>query len=326
MPPLLTPRNARRLKDARLMLFDGGFRRLAESELLLRALQRRTHLSYVGVDYPPTADNRPRFGWDRPSHPRLAEIIGRGRGEYAARLHDLLTLRDDLLQIGPEPTATEPGWRQDPPWLVGLDAVSLYGFMRLRAPARYVEIGSGNSTKFAARARRDGALQTRITSIDPSPRAEVDELCDEVVRGPLETADLDRFAALGPGDIVFFDGSHRAFMNSDAVVFFLEVLPSLRDGVLVGIHDILLPWDYPPRWAHRYYSEQYLLACFLLAGGDRLHPVLPCHYVSVHPELSGILDPLWSDGRLGGPAAPSYAFWLSTPTAPQALAAVATAS
>jgi predicted O-methyltransferase YrrM len=309
---LLSARNARRLNDVRVMLANPEFRRHVGTELLLRAAGRRSRLSYIGVEYPTSSDNRPRFGWDRPAHARLEEIIARGRERYAACLTELLAFSEDLLRIGPEPSGAEPGWRQDPVWLVGLDAASLYGFLRLRAPRRYLEIGSGNSTKFAARARRDGGLSTRIISIDPAPRAEVDELCDEAVRAPLERADLSVFDSIEPGDVVFFDGSHRAFMNSDAVVFFLEVLPELPEGVLVGVHDILLPWDYPPHWAARYYSEQYLLACYLLAEGRRLEPVLPCHYVSLDAELSSILAPLWEDPRFRGRSRPSYAFWLQT--------------
>ena len=114
-----------------------------------------------------------------------------------------------------------------------------------------------------------GGFETRIVSIDPQPRAEVDELCDRVLRVPLEAADLSVFDELSDGDVLFFDGSHRTFMNSDATVFFLEVLPRLADGVLVGVHDVFLPYDYPRDFADRYYSEQYLLAAHLIAGNPR---------------------------------------------------------
>jgi hypothetical protein len=109
---------------------------------------------------------------------------------------------------------------------------------------------------------------------------------------------------------VFFDGSHRAFMNSDATVFFLEILPALPAGVIVGIHDILLPWDYPPEWAPRYYSEQYLLAAALLARDPRLRTLLPCHHVATTADLAGRLAPLWDDARLRGTDPRGFAFWL----------------
>jgi hypothetical protein len=163
-----------------------------------------------------------------------------------------------------------------------------------------------------ARARSDGGLDTRITSIDPFPRAEVDALCDEVIRRPFETADLSVLSGLEPNDIVFFDGSHRSFMNSDATVFFLEVLPALPPGIVVGIHDILLPWDYPPEWGPRYYSEQYLLAAGLIAEDPKLLPILPCHYIATTPELDASLAPLWEDRRLQAVDRRGFAFWLVT--------------
>ena len=89
---------------------------------------------------------------------------------------------------------------------------------------------------------------------------EVDGLCDEVIRAPLEECDLAVFSRVRPGDVVFFDGSHRAFTNSDVTTFFLDVLPELPAGVLVHLHDICLPDDYPPYLDDSFYSEQYLLA------------------------------------------------------------------
>jgi hypothetical protein len=145
-------------------------------------------------------------------------------------------------------------------------------------------------------------------SIDPGPREAVAGLCDEVVAQPLETTDLSRFEALAEGDVVFLDGSHRTFMNSDATVFFLDVLPRLRPGVLVGVHDILLPEDYPPAWRHWHYSEQYLLAAYLLAGAPWLEPFLAARYASTHPELSHVLDALWD--RIGVAERGGFAFWL----------------
>ena len=63
--------------------------------------------------------------------------------------------------------------------------------------------------------------------------------------------------------------------NSDVTVFFLEIVPRLRSGVLLHVHDIFLRWDYPPDCNDRYYSEQYVLAAALLAGKPLLEVVLP---------------------------------------------------
>ena len=165
-------------------------------------------------------------------------------------------------------------------WMPVLDAVALYCLVAQQRPHTYVEIGSGISTAFVARAIADHHLDTRIISIDPQPRSEIDALCDEVRRNPLEQCNLDIFGALGRNDIVFADSSHRSFMNSDVTVFFCEILPALASGVVVGIHDIFLPHDYPEAWVGRHYSEQYLLACYLLAGTRLFDILLPVFFAA----------------------------------------------
>lgn len=286
----------------------GARLRVEAGDLAARALGRAAGRSYVPLEYATSASNRPRWGHGRAPHPRLTEVIAARDGVYAARLGEILAHREALAAIPPAPTtATEPAWVNA--FLPGLDAASLYSFVRDRAPATYLEVGSGHSTRFAHRARRDGATGTRIVSIDPYPRAEVDALCDRVIRAPLETTDLSELTRLGAGDIVFFDGSHRTFMNSDATVFFLDVLPALPSGLLVGVHDVYLPEDYPPAIRGRFYSEQYLLAAYLLGGGRLVEPILPCAYASEHAELGRVLDPLWGDPRLHGVERHGAAFW-----------------
>ena len=117
--------------------------------------------------------------------------------------------------------------------------------------------GSGDAAKFARRAIQDHGLPTYLTSIDPQPRASIDRSCDRVVRSPLEEVD-QQFAELQAGDFLFIDSSHRTFTNSDVTILFMNLLPRLRDGVVVHLHDIFWPFDYPPEWNDRYSSEQYL--------------------------------------------------------------------
>jgi hypothetical protein len=111
------------------------------------------------------------------------------------------------------------------------------------------------------------------------------------------------------------DGSHRSFMNSDVTVFFLEVLPRLQSGVLVHMHDIFLPEDYPPHsmlnfYPHRYWSEQYLLAASLLAGHQNYDVLLPNYFISITSELSDILNPLWTNPRMEGVPRGGSSFWI----------------
>lgn len=280
--------------------------------------RRRDHRGYsLTFEYAPTAELRSRWGHGRPPHARLAAAFGARDAAFRSEVVDLASYVDDLAAVpatgvdGPEPC-----WINE--WLVGLDTVSLYGYTRLRGPARYVEIGSGQSTKVVARARRDAGVATHITSIDPHPRAEVDALCDEIVRRPLELADLETvFDGLAAGDIVFFDGSHRVFPNSDCVAFFLDVLPELPPGVLVGIHDIYLPDDYPDTFLGAWWSEQYTLAALLLAEPSWLRVVLPCFYVSGRPDVAAPLDELWERPALAGVLRHGTTMWLATQDAPR---------
>lgn len=122
-------------------------------------------------------------------------------------------------------------------------------------------------------------MPTEITSIDPYPRAEIDQISNLVYRKGVEEIDLSLFDSLSENDIVFFDGSHRSFQNSDVTVFFLEIIPRLKPGVVVGVHDIFLPNDYPPDWLERYYNEQYLLATYILAKGPEFKLIFGCNYM-----------------------------------------------
>ncbi|HNA64026.1 MAG TPA: hypothetical protein PKZ51_04845, partial [Saprospiraceae bacterium] len=82
-------------------------------------------------------------------------------------------------------------------------------------------------------------------------------MADKIIRHPLENIDFDVVSALNENDILFVDNSHRILPNSDSMVFFLEVLPKLKKGVIVHLHDIYLPYDYPQFMCNRFYSEQY---------------------------------------------------------------------
>jgi hypothetical protein len=260
----------------------------------------------IELDYParPVA----RHGWGKPDDKRLTAVLAKRDDSYrkqAAKFADLTEALSKIDRLTDDPT--QPHWKND--WFPVPDAVSLYGFVVERNPAKLLEIGSGTSTKFARRAVSDHGLRTRIVSIDPQPRSEIDAICDAVIRFPLEDAPIDEFDSLAPNDILFFDGSHRTLQNSDVTVFFTEILPSLPSGLLVGIHDIFLPADYPPVWSRRYYSEQYLLACWLLAG-DRLQVEFPVWYCFAN----GLLDdfqPLLDGPNLADCTYDGGAFWFT---------------
>ena len=208
--------------------------------------------------------------------------------------------------------STSPRWCND--FMGAMDAISLYSMVKKHNPRLYVECGSGNSTKFVARAIQDHGLRTKIISIDPYPRAEVDTLCHEIIRTPLQHMDLDFFKSLTSEDIFIFDGSHRAFSNSDVTVFMTELLPEFPSGLLYAIHDICLPDDYPDVWVveeQRYYNEQYLLACYLLGGamGDTIE--MPLKFLSFQPDVQQVFASVWGkDAPLEKATPGACFFWM----------------
>lgn len=191
-----------------------------------------------------------------------------------------------------------------------LDALSLYCFVAMYRPRNFIEIGSGYSTMFVRRSINDHKLNTKITSIDPQPRANIDIICDTVIRKSLNECDLSVFGQLAAGDILFLDGTHRVFPSSDVTIFFMEVLPHLPKGVIVQVHDICLPYDYSPDLAAQYYSEQYLLGMLLLGDQQKRYNIIfPANFISYHPELSSIVEPLWSDPKMSGIEKGGSSFW-----------------
>jgi Methyltransferase domain len=174
--------------------------------------------------------------------------------------------RDWLAKIPTEESGPgEPFWNN--PWMPGIDAAAIYTLIAQQRPKIYLEVGSGNSTKFARRSVKDHNTGTQIISIDPQPRAEVDAICDHVIRLPVEQVDLEKLSALlSPGDVVFVDNSHRSFQNSDVTVCCLDLLNAIPAGCHFGVHDIYLPFDYPGVFLDWFYNEQYLLMMYFLGG------------------------------------------------------------
>lgn len=262
----------------------------------------------IYIDY--SVEPRPRYGYGKPPHQTLYDLLDRNRDRYAKVLQDFMGLKDFMGAISLNPTGDtrEPYWNNG--WIAKLDAAALYCFTAINRPDLYIEVGSGNSTKFVKRSILDHRLGTKLYSIDPGPRAEIDSLCDEIIRQPLETVDLSIFDALGPGDIVAIDGSHRCLTNSDVTVFFLEVLPCLKSGVLVYIDDIYIPYDYPPHWSGRWYSEQYLLAVLLLNDSSSYEVILPATFIARDPELGIVLEKLWKKSSISTAKGVGNGFWM----------------
>lgn len=269
----------------------------------------KKHMYQISINYPTSALNAPRWGYSCSPHPLLTHLLESKRESYETLLKQFVESSERYAQI---PIQADPSNIAKPnlknPWLPGLDSFVLYSMIALHKPKRYIEVGSGYSTKFARQAISDYQLDTQLISIDPQPRAEIDALCDRVIRQPVELVDVEFFDSLEANDILFIDNSHRSFLNSDVTVTFIDIIPRLRKGVFVEIHDIFLPFDYPPHWVERYYNEQYLLAAYLLAEGSRFEIILPNAFISKDKALQNILKPLFSS--LDKTSSGGGSFWL----------------
>lgn len=277
---------------------------------LVKQLYHFVHPSFQNLFLEYKVDLKPRYGHGNPPHPELNKAISENRDVYRDFLErslkysdNLQTIREAEVETGP----VAPVWNNG--YLPGLDMVGIYTMLAEIKPARYVEIGSGNSTKVAFKVKKEQHLNTRIISIDPHPRAEIDAISDEVIRQPFEKTGQACIRDLHENDILFVDNSHRILPNSDAMVFFLEVLPRLAKGVIVHIHDVYLPYDYPRFMCERIYTEQYGLAIWLLANPGKFNILLPNYYISKDKELSSVVSPLWEHENLRNAERHGGSFW-----------------
>jgi len=225
--------------------------------------------------------------------------------DFRAVLRQLNDYRTELAAIGVDAEPPAPRWGQD--WFAPLDAAILYAIIRARKPARIIEIGSGHSTRFAARAIADGKLNTQHIAIDPAPRADIAALPLTLQRCVLAQADPAIFSDLAAGDILFVDSSHILMPGTDVDQLFTGVLPALKAGVIVHVHDIFLPDGYPADWAWRGYNEQSALLPFIASEAFRL--LFAGHYAETRLAAEIAHSPIGTLPR-GITAAPATSFWL----------------
>jgi hypothetical protein len=259
----------------------------------------------------------PRYGHGRSAHATLNQIVEERRADFEQYLRAFASFKGDFLEIPLEESREAP---EKPYWsngfFPGVDAISLHCMLCIQRPRTFCEIGSGHSTRFARNAIRLRSLPTRIISIDPHPRAEIDAICDKVVRQPVEDLAPEYFDRLGSGDVLFIDSSHRSFTNSDVTAFYLDILPRLKPGVLIHIHDVFLPYDYPPEWSDRFYNEQYLLACVLLTRNPSYEIQLANTFITYDAELSSQMSQLFDHPAMSGVAQydwvtrTGWSFWM----------------
>lgn len=144
-----------------------------------------------------------------------------------------------------------------------------HAIVRSARPGVVVEVGSGFSTRVLRGALDRNGVGT-LVSIDPRPRLEPEGVAHETRREPVQGVPVEYFESLSSDSVLFIDSSHRVGSGTDVSYLFLEVLPALRPGVLVHVHDVYLPEDYPADLnlgpAGWNFNEQHLLHALLIGS------------------------------------------------------------
>ena len=187
------------------------------------------------------------------------------------------------------------------------DAEFWYSIVRHVKPRNIIEIGSGNSTIVARLALEKNAAEVagyacKHTCIEPYEAPWLESLGVTVIREKVEVIDQKIFDVLGAGDILFIDSTHMIKPQGDVLVEFLEILPKLKSGVIVHVHDVFSPRGYIDEWVKEkifFWNEQFLLEAFLthnhdwtvLAALNYLHRDHPAELKAVCPFVTPDREP-----------------------------------
>jgi hypothetical protein len=208
------------------------------------------------------------------SRPRNLPAIDLNVDQQLAFLEQF-TFQSELLSFPLDRTDRLEFYYRNASFMSG-DAEYLYSLIRAVKPRKIIEIGCGHSTMMAqnaiAHARlHDNSYACEQICIEPYEQPWLNKLNVKVMRVRAEECDLALFGTLSKGDILFIDSSHVIRPQGDVLYEYLEVLPILRSGVYVHIHDIFTPRDYLREWVVdeiKLWNEQYLLEGFLSFNRD----------------------------------------------------------
>ena len=250
----------------------------------------------------------PRFDYRDAPHltdPRdLPGIAWNDAGQL--EMLDGLTFAEELRDVGQEAGRELTFYLNNGAFESG-DAEYWYQLIRFIKPRRLFEIGSGHSTLMAMRAiqrnrEQDATYDCRHVCVEPFEMPWLERIGVTVVRHKVEDLGRQFFAELDANDILFIDSSHMIRPRGDVLFEYLELLPSLRRGVFVHVHDIFSPYDYPEKWLKhetKFWNEQYLLEAFLshnssweIVGAiNYLHHYFPERLRAVAPFLTRDREP-----------------------------------
>jgi hypothetical protein len=187
----------------------------------------------------------------------------------------------------------------------GFDALVLWNMIARNRPSKIVEIGSGYSTLLMNACIQNFGLDTKLVCIEPYPRPFLRKLrgVSHLHEQRLEdSSSLELFESLGPSDILFLDSSHVSKTNSDVNFFVFNILPILQPGVVVHVHDIFIPDEYPSSWLQegRSWNEQYILRAFLMGNTSYSIEFLSHWFFKTFPEVMRSAPGYFEEYATGG--------------------------
>ncbi len=255
----------------------------------------------------PDTQSLPPQIWEQPSE--LAGIDMNPEGQLHL-LQDVFPFyRDEFIQFPSSPTSEPTEFYLNNNSFDGLDALVLYCMVRHFRPGRVIECGSGFSTLVTATAARQNG-NTTITCVEPYPSPRLENAVKDIksislVQSKAEDLPISFFQDLREGDILFIDTSHVVRIGGDVTFLFLEVIPRLAPGVVIHVHDVFFPWEYPKDWIYnelRFWNEQYLLQAFL--AFNSCFRVLFANYFMEHFHRT-LLRSIFSNASCAGSS-----FWM----------------
>lgn len=191
------------------------------------------------------------------------------------------------------------------------DAAFYYSLIQIKHPKKVIEVGAGNSTKLAISSllKQESNVSNILSIIEPYPSNELISIAKkhkvEIIERKIQDVPIEYFARLEENDILFYDGSHVSKFGSDVNHFIFNILPTLKSGVLIHIHDIFLPNELPSNWIDElnlFWNEQYVLHAFLMYN-ESFEIVFSSRYLATHhrKEMDEVLTaPLKHLGNCGG--------------------------
>ena len=241
-------------------------------ELFRRWERRGFHVTPVHFYQPiPDTQSLPETLWTHPSD--LAGVEMNETTQLELLREHIPKFRDEYEQLPTSSPGREKGFYVNNTLFGGVDALVAYCMVRHFKPRTIIEVGSGFSSlvlgQAAERNKRAGLI-----CIEPFPREFLREGFPglrSLIEKKVQDIELEFFSQLESDDILFIDSSHTVKIGSDVNYLFLEVLPRLRPGVIVHVHDIFLPFEYRRDWVLdelRFWTEQYLLQAFLAFNSE----------------------------------------------------------